>query len=131
MTPGERVAAAARATVGVRFRLHGRDPAMGLDCVGVAERALSAAGCGACVPPDYAMASGRMPTGVRLAGLRACDGAKAGDVLVCRVSAAQLHLAVRTGEGIVHADAALRRVVERPGEPPWPIEAAWRVKGED
>lgn len=59
----------------------------------------------------------------------ACDGTATGDVLLCRVSAAQLHLAVRTADGIVHADAALRRVVERPGAVPWPIVAAWRKVG--
>jgi hypothetical protein len=29
-------------------------------------------------------------------------------------------------DGIVHADMAARRVVERGGPVPWPIEAAWR-----
>ena len=35
-------------------------------------------------------------------------------------------LAIATDAGIIHADAALRRVVERPGAPPWPIVARWR-----
>ena len=31
--------------------------------------------------------------------------------------------------GFVHADAQLRRVVERPGEPPWPVIGIWRFEG--
>ena len=38
----------------------------------------------------------------------------------------QLHLGVWTGEGLVHADAGLRRVVERPGVPPWRVLGMWR-----
>jgi hypothetical protein len=31
--------------------------------------------------------------------------------------------------GVVHADAALRRVVERQGALAWPLVAAWRAPG--
>ena len=37
---GAAIAAAARALVGVPFRLQGRDPALGLDCVGLVGAAL-------------------------------------------------------------------------------------------
>ena len=30
------------------------------------------------------------------------------------------------GGGIIHADAMLRRVVERPGPVPWPVLGRWR-----
>jgi hypothetical protein len=40
----------------------------------------------------------------------------------------QLHLAVRTGDGFVHASAGIRRVVETPGEPQWPLIAAYRKR---
>ena len=131
MTAGERAAAAARRCVGARFRAHGRDAAGGLDCVGVAAIALRAAGWRGAVPGDYALRTGAMievPD-----GLRRCDGAAVGDVLLCRVAATQLHLLVRVPEGTVHADVAARRVVERPGVPPWPVVAAWRVdaRGEE
>ena len=53
---------------------------------------------------------------------RAC----AGDLLLLAVAADQLHLAVRTDDGFVHADARLRRVVHTPGDPPWPLIAVYR-----
>ncbi|KTT68651.1 hypothetical protein [Sphingomonas endophytica] len=126
MTPSERVCAAARALVGVRFRAQGRDPAWGLDCVGVVAVALRHAGAAVALPRDYATARGVLPAGAVPAAMRHCDGTAAGDVLLCRVSPAQLHLAIRSTDGIIHADAQARRVVARPGAVPWPIEGAWR-----
>ncbi len=126
-----RVVAAARDLVGVRFRAQGRDPAWGLDCVGLVAVALLRAGADVALPCDYASARGRMPPVTLPAGWRACAGDVAGDVLLCRVSAAQLHLAIRSVDGIVHADAQARRVVARPGAVPWPIERAWRWMPDD
>lgn len=126
MTAGERVLAAARALVGVRFRPQGRDPAFGLDCVGLVAVALARAGAVVTMPRDYGLTRGVLPTDAVPAAMVRCGGEAAGDVLVCRVSATQLHLAIRAADGIVHADMAARRVVERGGPVPWPIEAAWR-----
>ncbi len=61
------------------------------------------------------------------AGLVAADGCTPGDVVVARAGAGQVHLVVRTELGFVHADASLRRVVERPGGAPWPALEAWRL----
>lgn len=125
----EAVAAAALALVGTRFRLHGRDPATGLDCVGVAACALAAAGWDGAVPTGYALRGGdAVAVSARLDRVlvRAPD-ARPGDLLLAAPGAGQLHLMVRTAAGFVHADATLRRVVERPGDPPWPILGAWRV----
>ena len=55
--------------------------------------------------------------------------AAAGDLLLCRSGPGQLHLAVGVDGGIVHADAGLRRVVERPGAVPWPVLGVWRWEG--
>ena len=125
---GERVAAAALALVGAAFRLHGRDPASGLDCVGVVAAALRADGFAGEVPSGYALRGGDPArVAARLdALLWRVDAVMAGDVLLFAVGAGQLHLAVKTAGGIVHADAALRRVVERPGTAPWPRLGAWR-----
>jgi cell wall-associated NlpC family hydrolase len=131
MTPGVRVAAAARAMVGVPFRAQGRDARFGLDCVGLVVAALRAADCAVSAPRDYRLRCGRRAAIVVPAGMAACDGSRAGDVLLLRVSPAQLHLAVRDDDGIIHADAAARRVVARPGAAPWPIEAAWRIASEE
>lgn len=130
MTRAARIVAAARATIGARFRPHGRDPALGLDCVGVAAWALAAGGWRGRVPAGYALAAGAAAVAPdMLDGLVACDGAAAGDLLLCRAGGG-LHLAIRTEAGVVHADAGLRRVVERPGAPPWPVLAAYRLEGE-
>lgn len=126
-TAGVRVAAAACALIGVRFRAQGRDPALGLDCVGVAVAALRAGGAAVAVRSDYALRSGCWRARDEPQRLTRCDGGKVGDVLLLRVDATQLHVAVRTARGIVHADAGLRRVVERTGALDWPVVAAWRV----
>jgi hypothetical protein len=49
-----------------------------------------------------------------------------GDLLLLAVAEDQLHLAVSTGAGFVHADARLRKVVETPGEPQWPLIGTYR-----
>ena len=119
-----RAAATALAAVGARFRLHGRDPASGLDCVGLAALAL-----GIEAPTGYALRGGdRDAVAASLdAMLVRAHGAAAGDLLLLQTGPGQLHFAIRTAGGFVHADAALRRVVERPGGPPWPILGAWRT----
>ena len=131
-TDGERVAAAALAMVGTRFRLHGRDPRDGLDCVGLVAHALAASGWIGEVPTGYALRGGDPArVTVMLDGLLPRgDGSRPGAILLAAPGPAQLHLAIRTADGIVHADAGLRRVVERPGPPPWPIIAAWQTEGD-
>ena len=118
------IEAAARALVGCRFRLHGRDPSTGLDCVGVV-----ACATGVEAPRGYALRGGSVDAvSAALAdlGFSAVNEAQAGDVLLMRAGPAQLHLAVRTCNGFVHADAGLRRVVERPGAPDWEVLRVWR-----
>jgi hypothetical protein len=110
--------------VGAKFRLHGRDTSIGLDCVGVVARAT-----GVAAPSGYALRGGDVAAVSRLieaAGLVRVNDPAPGDVMLMRAGPAQLHLAIRTGRGFVHADAALRRVVERPGMPEWEILGLWR-----
>ncbi|MBO9712968.1 peptidoglycan endopeptidase [Sphingomonas sp.] len=129
---GERALAAARTVVGARFRLHGRERASGLDCVGLAALALRAEGFEGVVPSGYALRQGdaeAVCAALASAGLTRVETARAGDLLLLRVGAGQLHLAIDSGDGIVHADAMLRRVVERPGVPPWPLVSCWRFEG--
>lgn len=49
-----------------------------------------------------------------------------GDLLLVDAGPAQLHLLILTAAGYLHADAGLRRVVEVPGDVPWPVLSAWR-----
>lgn len=123
---GEAVAARARRLVGVRFRPQGRSRAIGLDCVGLVAAALRKRD----VPSDYALRGGalaELEAALSEAGLRRIDLARPGDVLVLRAGPGQLHLAVSTGEGFVHAHAGLGRVVETPGQPEWPLLGIWRA----
>jgi len=130
MTPAECAVAAARSAVGARFRLHGRDPAFGLDCVGLAALAARAAGVAATIPADYAIRSGDPSAAIDATGLARTVAPSDGDLLLFAAVPAQFHLAVQVPGGLVHADAMLRRVVERPGVPPWPLVAAWRLTGD-
>ena len=109
--------------------MHGRDPAHGLDCVGLAALALRAGGFAGAVPGGYALRGGDESAIAGLldaSGLRRVAGA-AGELLLFRSGPGQFHLAIATGAGFVHADAMLRRVVERPGPAPWPLIGAWRI----
>lgn len=132
MSAAERAIAAARGAIGARFRLHGRDPAFGLDCVGLAGLAARAAGFRGEIPSGYALRGGSaaaIAAAFSAAGLVASDAPGPGDLALFKTGPGQFHLAVLVPGGIVHADAMLRRVVERPGVPPWPVLGCWRVEG--
>lgn len=120
MTPLER----ARGAIGAKFRLHGRNAADGLDCVGLAGLAY-----GAHVPRGYSLRSGdpaRVIAEIAAAGLACASESNAGDLVLYRAGPGQLHLAIQSEDGVIHADASLRRVVERPGTPPWIELMRWR-----
>lgn len=134
MTAGERSLAAARAALGTRFRLHGRDIATGLDCVGLAALAMRAGGFEGRVPAGYALRTGdpaKAFRAIEAAGLMAAGEARPGDLLLVAAGPSQLHLAIAAEDGCVHADAQLRRVVERPGPIPWPVIGRWHPAKED
>ena len=119
---------AARALVGVRFRPQGRSPELGLDCVGLVL-------CAFALPDDLVRRDYRMRgdhRGEMLAALAksfrriARARRRRGDVVLLKVAKEQLHLAILTERGFVHADARRGKVVESHGTPPWPILAAFR-----
>ena len=132
MKRGE-IVARARALIGVRFRPQGRDPEHGLDCIGVVAMATG-------VPRekvrrDYGLHSsdpdevngGFDQSGfIRIAPVAARDG----DILVVRPAPGALHVVILTDSGYLHADMRLRKVVEVPGELPWPVLSAWRHPAE-
>ncbi|WP_242139887.1 peptidoglycan endopeptidase [Sphingomonas sp. TREG-RG-20F-R18-01] len=125
------VVAAARAVLSARFRLHGRDPALGLDCVGVVAVAARGAGYDGAVPTGYALHGGdvaRVRAQFDAAGFVPAATVRPGAIALFDSGLGQLHLAVIVPGGIVHADAMLRRVVERPGMPPWPLLGCWHVR---
>jgi lipoprotein Spr len=124
---GDEAVVRARAMIGVRFRPQGRSAEQGLDCMGLAAVALDVpAGR---VRGDYWLTGSveEAHAGLLAAGLVRIGQAQAGDLLLVAVSARRLHGLILTGHGFVHADARLRRVVEVPGEAPWPVVSAWRA----
>lgn len=122
-------AARAQALVGTPFRAQGRDSA-GLDCVGVVLATFV-------IPADAVRHNYRL-RGDHRGELEEQLGAqfrrvptnqlRAGDVMLLQAGDAQYHLAVRTERGFVHAHAGIRRVVETPGAPEWPLLAAYRKR---
>ena len=126
MSIGDRYAELARALVGCPFRPQGRDAGSGLDCVGLVAEVFG-------IPPevlarDYRLRGDheeRLQAELRRY-FRPVVATSTGDVLLFEVADDQLHLAVKTRGGFVHADAGLRRVVETPGEPPWTLLRAYR-----
>ncbi len=130
-----KVAQTALDLIGVPFLLHGRSADAGLDCVGLAGLCLSAVGKDAAVPTDY-----------RLRGqhkARACaylderqfsrvsdSSVVSGDILLLEPGVRQIHLAVMTPKGAVHAHLGLGRVVATPLPLPWRTIAQWRLIGD-
>jgi murein DD-endopeptidase / murein LD-carboxypeptidase len=120
------VVARARALIGTRFRLHGRVPETGLDCVG-----LITCACPAITrPPEgYALRGG---TAAGFAAMFIANGMmrregepRPGDILLLQPSAAQFHLGIWSGDSLIHADGVLRRAVETPGALAWPLVSGW------
>jgi hypothetical protein len=133
---GAALANAASKLVGVPFRLQGRNPATGLDCIGVLAASLHAAGRPANLPRTYRLKTLRpidADTWANASGLESASGpAVAGDVLLVRVSACQFHLLIALEPRLfVHAHAGLRRVVRHDGTVPWPIVGHWRLTKEE
>ncbi|WP_144095820.1 NlpC/P60 family protein [Croceicoccus sediminis] len=124
-------ATAALELVGAPFRLRGRDPATGLDCLGVVVHVLGRIGGNACIAKAYGLrnsdikglledaeASGLVPTRGRAAP---------GTVVLFDLGAGQHHLAIAAGnECFVHAHAGLRKVVYGKIDPSWKTVATWR-----
>lgn len=129
---GRIIAAYARACVGTPYRLHGRDPATGLDCAGLVLACLARVGRVVAFPTGYRLhtvdISGLLELADRTMPGPAALPAEAGDVFLVRPGPAQHHLLVALdAASFVHAHAALRRVVETPFPSPWPILRHWRL----
>jgi murein DD-endopeptidase / murein LD-carboxypeptidase len=122
-------AARAQALVGARFRAQGRGEG-GYDCIGVV---LATFG----LPANSVRHNYRL-RGDHLSEIREQLDAqfrrvpsrdlRPGDVMLLQAGEQQFHLAVRTPQGFVHAHASIRRVVETPGEPKWPLVGVYRKR---
>lgn len=136
---GRAIARAALALTGVPFRLHGRDPAYGLDCVGLVAVSMSKAGFPAEAPVGYSLRNSDITDALlfaETAGLRdVALPAITGDILLTRPGPGQFHLLIcgecGGGDGVfVHAHAGLRKVVSMPGPLASPILKHWRYDPE-
>lgn len=129
---GAGLASAVETLVGTPFRLHGRNPATGLDCIGVLAAALAACGRPAELPNFYTLRMRALPElgeAASAAGLALCTGrALPGDVVLIRIGPCQFHLAVAVGGGeFVHAHAGLKRVVRSCLPIAWHVIQHWRL----
>ena len=120
------VVARARGLVGCRYRAQGRDPRFGLDCVGVVC-------CAFGLPVGEVVRNYRLRCADARAAVKSIErhfisieDSAAGDLLLMSPASDQLHLAVLTDRGFIHADAGVRKVVETPGAPAWPIIGRYR-----
>jgi cell wall-associated NlpC family hydrolase len=116
----------ARSLLGTQFRLHGRDPASGLDCVGLIALVHNRL---AFAPTGYAL---RNSCGDQWQALldaaftrRWSNVPQPGDVIVTAPAPNQQHLGIWTGASLIHAHAGLRKVVETPGAVDAPIIGIW------
>ena len=123
---------AAAALLGCRFRLHGLDPASGLDCVGLVCASLRAIGRDPVAPRGYGLRNltvEHLMTFAESSGLEPATGPIGPDeVLLAALGYGQHHLMITTGrDNVIHAHAGLRRVVRHPRDPAGCISARWRV----
>ena len=118
----------ARKLVGTRFRVQGRDSRTGLDCAGLAITTFR-------LPPAQFRSDYRLRGDHRQELDNALERdfrrvprtqSRPGDLLMLAVARDQLHLAIKTDAGFVHADARHGKVVETPGDPRWKTVAVYR-----
>ena len=133
---GPDLAAAAEALIGTRFRLHGRDPASGLDCIGLFAAAMAGVGQAVAVPNGYAMRlrdiSAFRPLAAGFGFCEVADAIRPGDVLMFAVGPVQFHLAIAArGDSFIHAHAGLRRVAVGPAGGDWRLAGHWRLIEQD
>lgn len=118
---------------GTSFRLHGRDQAEGLDCIGVADQCLLSIDLDSGVPNGYSVRGGSEET---ITAFMADIGferfgpesrLREGDFVLVRPSPVQWHFLIRAQNGFVHAHGGLGKVVFCPGDAPWSIVSIFRL----
>lgn len=130
--PGEALASAAVEMVGCPFRLHGRDPATGLDCIGLVSAAMAASGGQPVPPTGYALRNLAidhwLPLATRSGLVPSLGPVCSGDVLLITLAHCQHHVVIAAdARSVIHAHAGLRRVVRQPLDSTWQIRAKWRL----
>lgn len=128
----ERFADAAANLIGTRFRLFGRHPETGLDCVGLVLESLKTIGLSAEGPRLYGLRNSSIEQWFHhaiLAGFSRTTGpSRRGDLILSQPGPAQHHLAILDTLGmIIHAHAGIRRVVRQPLQGALAATIRWRL----
>jgi murein DD-endopeptidase / murein LD-carboxypeptidase len=131
----DRIATRAMTLLGAPFRLHGRSPETGLDCVGVVAACLFEVGYRFETPNDYRIRGdfeGRAQAFFTDSKFRNVDDGSwmAGDILLLRPGPRHIHFAVLAHVGAVHAHVGLGRVVLTPLPLPYGNITQWRFQGD-
>ncbi|MBH5321547.1 NlpC/P60 family protein [Aurantiacibacter sediminis] len=129
---GAALAEAAEQLIGAPFRLRGRDPQTGIDCIGLVHCALLAIER---IPPPVPAYTLRnvglatfMPLLSQLGFARTDEPDMAGDLVLLHPSPGQFHIGiVSVDHHLIHAHAGLRRVVKSPRTPAAPELSRWRL----
>lgn len=123
------LANAAMSLLGTPFRLHGRDPQSGLDCVGLVAEAMRRAGFPArAIPTGYSMRVASLDSFLPVASaIGLAPGGDAPDIILAMTNPVQPHLLVVATGGFVHAHAGLGKVTYLPAPLPWPAVQGWRL----
>lgn len=125
------IADAALELVGTPFRLRGRDPSTGIDCMGLIEFALTKAGVPVRMPRTYTLrqrnADQVFITVATQCGLRPSTATPhRNDILFFALNGFQHHLAISLGPAdIVHAHAGLGRTLVGKPDPDWRLLHVW------
>ncbi|QYJ07159.1 hypothetical protein [Qipengyuania flava] len=130
--PAEQLAEAALSLVDSPFRLHGRDPATGIDCLGLVGAALAACGRRVRYPQGYRLRNSAIEPWLAFAprnGLALATGpVQRGEVHLVQPGPAQHHLLIALGnDRFVHAHAGLRKTVIQTLNPAGPPLKRWRL----
>lgn len=131
---GERAWTAALTLLGTRFRLHGRTPRHGLDCVGLVACAYHDAGLRfKALPGDYRLrcdGRARVADFLQQSGFAPVDEGmhRRGDAVLVHMGHGQQHLILVSPDAHIHAHAGLRRVVLTPGAPDGELLGIWRLR---
>ena len=132
MSDGARLATAAANLIGSKFRLYGRDPETGLDCVGLVIASLRSIDRKPKVPTGYRLQNTSIDRWLKLvepSGLREAAGdIEPGDVLLIQPGPGQHHLLIaESTTTAIHAHARIRRVVRQPMDRNARVLARWRL----
>ena len=132
MIIGQRVAEAAASLLGTPFRLHGRNPDLGLDCVGLVDACLKSVGAKPSLPRGYRLRNSSIKHWLSCAtksGLRLANGRELpGDIGLLQASPIQHHLMIVEAPGVyIHAHASLKKVVRETSPLPHNFSSKWRI----